>query len=55
MELYKVVVEKDDGTCVAFGFNKFSDAIEFFRDCAETADGFEEGKTKISIIKKEDK
>lgn len=49
-EIYKVTISNSDNV-IAFGFNRWEDAIEFMRTAAETVDGFESGKTTIILRK----
>ena len=51
--IYTVIVINGDNR-VRFGFNRFSDMIDFLQTVAETVDGFEEGETQILIGREEE-
>lgn len=52
--IYTVTV-RQRGTTIRFGFNTFSEMIDFLRTVLESVDGLEEGETEITVKKEEEK
>jgi len=52
MMMYTVEVS-DNTNQIKFRFNNFGDMTEFLQTVTETADGFEEGETQITVKREE--